>query len=190
MSRLDYVTIGIVVICIVALIFLVYKTTNLLGNKDQVAQENTDNTDTDSLDTYTYDDYAPDSSITNPSVTDEDLDDEEVSAYEEEKLDEEAKTSTAAAEQTNVERTSGSSSSDGDFLVLAGAFRVKSNAETEASRLRKLGYTNAEVSPFNRGAYATVLVERFSSMSEAQSLTKELKDKHNVEAIVLKKRAQ
>jgi len=83
MSRLDYVTIGIVVVCIAALAFLLYKTTNIFGG-DAEEVPVTDNTyqDTTAIDPYAYDDYSDTTAIL-PS-TDEDPDDNEVNTYEEE----------------------------------------------------------------------------------------------------------
>ncbi|MFN7118066.1 MAG: SPOR domain-containing protein, partial [Saprospiraceae bacterium] len=75
----------------------------------------------------------------------------------------------------------------GDYLVLAGSFSVRANADTEVSRLQKMGYANAEVSPFNRGKFAVVLVDRFTDMADAQALVKELKSK-GVDSYVQEKR--
>ena len=40
MSRLDYFTIAIVAVCILAIVFLLYKTTDIFGKKDKPAEEN------------------------------------------------------------------------------------------------------------------------------------------------------
>jgi len=85
--------------------------------------------------------------------------------------------------------TESSPASYGDYLVLAGSFKYKSNAETEVRKLKKLGYSNAEVALFNRGAYASALVDRFDNYADANALVKELKGK-GVDALVQKKRPQ
>jgi len=76
----------------------------------------------------------------------------------------------------------------GEYLVLAGSYRYKGNAETEVRRLQRLGYSQAEATLFNRGAYATVLVDRFSSLAEARELVRELSSQHGIEAYVHEKR--
>lgn len=79
------------------------------------------------------------------------------------------------------------SSSGGNYLVLAGAFTVMSNAEAHAKRLEKMGFSGAKVALFNKGKYATVLVDRFESKSEASALVNRLTEK-GVEAYVQTKR--
>ncbi len=192
MSRLDYVTIGIVAVCIIALAFLLYKTTNLFGGGEPETPPNTTLTDTTAIDPYAYDDY--DTSSILPGA-DEDLDDNEVVPFEEEPetgantTASQPSTSTPRASTTTEEppRTVSAAERSGDYLVLAGSFSVRANAETEVNRLQKMGYTNAEVSPFNRGKFAVVLVDRFTDMTEAQALVKELKAK-GVESYVQEKR--
>lgn len=196
MSRLDYVTIGIVAVCIIALAFLLYKTTNLFGGSDELAAvpQNTYQ-DTTAIDPYAYDDYSDTTAIL-PS-TDEDPDDNEVNPYEEEPTSTDRSKTTATKTrtepttpvETEAPSTTGASSREGDYLVLAGAFKEKANAQTEASRLRKLGYDDAEVSPFNRGTFAVVLVDRFIDVADARKLVNELKAK-GVEAYVQEKRAE
>lgn len=83
MSRLDYVTVGIVAVCLAALGFLVFKTVGLMnGNAETETQAATDyvdpyQTDTTQTDTSSFKDPAF-------SYTDEDPDDAEVSTYSEE----------------------------------------------------------------------------------------------------------
>ncbi|MDX1939597.1 MAG: SPOR domain-containing protein [Saprospiraceae bacterium] len=192
MSRLDYVTIGIIVVCAAALVILIWKTISFRNKEKEIAQQNTENT----LQDYNYDYYQDTTQILPP--TDEDPDDDEVEVYNENKTDNEPATSEAkntsqsntpanASEESSASSTS--SRSSGDYLVLAGAFSVKNNAENEARRLQKLGFPNAEVSPFNRGKYAAVLVDRFSSESDAKKLVNDLKAK-GVEAYVHQQREQ
>ena len=54
--------------------------------------------------------------------------------------------------------------------------------------MKNLGYSNASVELFNRGAYAVALVDRYDTMAEAEALKDELSSKHSIEAKVLKKR--
>lgn len=194
MSRLDYVTIGIVVVCIAALAFLLYRTTNLFGGNDpEVTESDNIYADTTAIDPYAYDDYSDTTAIL-PS-TDEDSDDNEINDYEAEPVNPAPSTTrptrtqpapTTTTEPDVAEETTGASGRAGDYLVLAGSYSVRENATRESQRLRKLGYENAEVSPFNRGAYAVVLVDRFENVADARSLVAELKGK-GVEAYVKEK---
>lgn len=188
MSRLDYVTIGIVVVCIAALGFLLYRTTNLFGGDAGTTVPETTLTDTTEIDPYAYDDYSDTTSIL--PGTDEDADDNEVAPFDEEAANTQPakKTTPTRTTETNTEpRPVAASERSGDYLVLAGSYKVRENADTEVQRLQKLGYENAEVSPFNRGAYAVVLVDRFTSANDAQALVKELKGK-GVDSYVQEKR--
>jgi cell division protein FtsN len=190
MSRLDYITIGIIVVCIAALVFFVMKATNLMGDKSEA-------TNPTPTPPPTYDNnylLEDDTTAISPYFSDEDPDDARVEVFDEmadnTTQPKEASKSAKPAQPERVSpSTTRSAPAEGDYLVLAGAFRVKGNAENEVQRLQKLGYLNAEVAPFNRGAFATVLVDRFSSESDANKLVRELKDK-GVEAYVHQRRNQ
>jgi len=71
-------------------------------------------------------------------------------------------------------------------MVIAGSYRQKSNAENQVSKLRKLGYSDSSVENFNRGSYAVVLVDRFSSYSDAKALVRKLAG-DGVEAMIKEK---
>lgn len=192
MSRLDYVTIGIVVVCIAALGFLLYRTTNLFGGDAETTVPEASVTDTTAIDPYAYDDYADTTSIL--PGTDEDADDSEVAPFEEEPANQPTTPPANTPKRRNEVNTTeprpvAASERSGDYLVLAGSYKVRENADTEVERLQKLGYENAEVSPFNKGAYAVVLVDRFTSANDAQALVKELKAK-GVDSYVQEKREE
>lgn len=216
MSRLDYVTIAIVAAIVLILGFLVYKTISLV-NKDEL--ENTQQTEQtvadfqnnedlyDDEENYKYDDEGDivkeDLAEALPA-TDIDLDDDELGDYDEiadePMLDEYE--ADKAAEQDDYpledatspkdyidESDDSSFSSEGDYMVIAGSYTIKANAESAAKRFRSQGYKNAEVGLFNKGAYANVIIDRFDSSSSAQELAKELKSK-GIEAYVQKKKRQ
>lgn len=216
MSRLDYVTIAIVAAIVLILGFLVYKTISLV-NKDEL--ENTQQTEQtvadfqnnedlyDDEENYKYDDEGDivkeDLAEALPA-TDIDLDDDELGDYDEiadePMLDEYE--ADKAAEQDDYpledatspkdyidESDDSSFSSEGDYMVIAGSYTIKANAESAAKRFRSQGYENAEVGLFNKGAYANVIIDRFDSSSSAQELAKELKSK-GIEAYVQKKKRQ
>lgn len=189
MSRLDIFTIIIVVICVAAILFLLYRTTDLFKGKAAkpeetplVSEDSLYTDDSDTLGDYDTDYEYPDSlysdvdtavsapvttkpvPATKPAVTAE---------VEEEE-----------PETKKVESLGGT----GDYLVVVGSFKVKSNAENQAKKLRGMGYDESEVVLFDRGTYARVLVDRFDSQSDAQSLVSELKGKGIADAAVHKKR--
>ncbi len=184
MSRLDYVTIAIIVVCAGALAVLIWKTVSL-RNQD-TAPDTTENT----LQDYEYDYYNDTTTVLPPS-------DEEPQAGEIEAPTSNQPSTTSGAQNTAQtsrpsemeDRPVTTTSRGGEYLVLAGSFKIKSNAESQAQKLRNLGYSNASSEIFNKGAYAVVMVDRFSSESEAQSLVNELKKK-GVDSYVHQKREQ
>ncbi|MCB0675417.1 MAG: SPOR domain-containing protein [Saprospiraceae bacterium] len=198
MSRLDYFTIAIVVVCILAIVFLLYKTTDLfkkdnqLPDQDLTEEGNTyDNTYDDSvIDPADYEDYTLDeadgsvagesASDSGPNVVfDEGMNgpDEMTSPPKDEIPDSKVPAGNAPA---TYEKS-------GEFLVLAGSFSIKANAEAQAKKLQGMGYGQAAVRLFDRGKYAVVLVDRFDDLDRAQDLAAELKGK-GTEAVVYKKR--
>lgn len=74
--------------------------------------------------------------------------------------------------------------SEGDYMVLAGSFSIRENADNHVNNLKKLGYNNARVEVFDRGSYAVVLVDRFETESAARKLIAELKSKHKIESFL------
>jgi cell division protein FtsN len=172
MSRTDYVTLGIVAVCLVALAFLIYKMVNL--NQDPKPDE-------DQLEQY----LQADTLTTPEAYVPEEQDTIEYEA-EERMLDEEAQDE---AEISSIDDypESEPEASTGDYLVIAGSFRQRMNAELQATRLRKMGFNQARMELFNRGAFAVVLVDRFSDLAEAQTLVNTLAAK-GVEARIQKKR--
>lgn len=215
MSRVDYLTIGIVSVCLIALGFLIFKTVKLMGGSSSgEAVKEAPYQDTSSVDPYSSYDYS-DTTAHSKYSDDEDLDDDQVSPYEETtppatssktetSKGSSSKTQTATkpapkpASQTETKKpaattdntsrpsTTSSSSSTGDYLVIAGTFSQKSNAEAQVKKLIKLGYTNASAENFDRGSFTVALVDRFSSLAEAQKLEKELKAK-GIDVLVKKK---
>ena len=192
MSKLDFITIFIVAICIAALGFLVFKTVGIMGTDDPTPTEEpvVDNTTIDEAAEYDFDDegnikdgsttttdddeYPIDGSDTDNSNEDDtetlDLDDDEETTSTDDDVD-----------------TNQSNSNGGDYLVLAGTYKEKVNAEIQVRKLQKMGYDNAEVKSFNRGAYAVALVDRFDNFSEAAALRNKLADK-GIDVFVKKKK--
>lgn len=214
MSKLDILTIAIVIVCLAALGYLVYKIVNLVNPPEEPTTSIQDSyEDTASTDENTYQDWdtevdtaegdvdlddeqvpnygntdtdenAPGASSSN-TTTDE-MDDETTGVAEESATNTTSKGSTATT-PAPVTNNSSSAASSGRYMVLAGSYRQRVNADNQVARLRKMGYNNAEVSLFDRGSYAVVLVDRFSTYGDAKRLVNELASK-GIDALVDEKK--
>ncbi len=191
MSKLDWITIGIVAVCLVALIWLLI---SLIGDREsspaadqsEVVQDYEDPLATQDDRSYRLDedgnvsvDEGYYSDYDDPGSGTTDYEDDGY-YYDEEQTERE--TTQEPTSSRNVR-----SSSSGDYMVMAGSFRIRENADERANSLRNQGYTSAEVALFNRGAYAVVIVDRFNNLNAAKELAQELKKK-GVDAYVQEKR--
>lgn len=182
MSRLDYLTIGIVALCIAALIYLVYRYVNLphsAANTTTTTMVDTDSTEFQKEDTAGF--PAEDTSDNNKPGPGAVVEPEVVP---EEKTPVQAKTEKPAAPEpkptapvTDNNTSETASLSAGRYMVLIGSFEQISQAQTQLQKVKKSGYGNARIAKFNRGKYASVLVDHFSQVSEAKALAKALKSK-------------
>ncbi len=77
-------------------------------------------------------------------------------------------------------------SSGGRYLVVAGSYLVKSNAEKMKKRLYDLGY-DSEIVNFNLSQYYSVLAGRYNSNSEARNTVTILK-RNGIDSYVHKKK--
>ena len=196
MSRLDFFTIFVVALCILAIIFLIFKATELAKGTGVSTPENTASVADIEDDDFSDEDNLYDSDSGNigaepdtNSDTDElggsiDSDDDEMTGaggnndsngndYD---LDEPEEADTETPAINREPEVISTDASLGKYLVIAGAFKIKSGAQTLARQLRNEGYTNAKSSIFDRGAFAVVLVDRFDSRSEAAALANRLKN--------------
>lgn len=201
MSKLDTFTVFMVGLCLVALSYLVYKTIKLRELKKEIPTSvitPEDTTEKATANTIKFDDEG---NIIDPKTADEaDLDDDQVNVnngtlVEEEEGDpaeEEAEKPTEKIASNPVEEKvpdnfeETSSSSTGNYLVLAGSFKQKANAEAQVKRLKKLGFDDALVTSFNGGSLAVALVGRFDSSAAANKLASQLEAK-GVDAFVKRK---
>ena len=76
----------------------------------------------------------------------------------------------------------------GKYMVIAGSYKVRRNAEKEVARLNGLGYLNARIGIFNQGTYASVLVNAYDSKADASALVAELKAQHNIASYIQERR--
>lgn len=189
MLKKDALTIAIVIICIAALIYLVYGAISVMGKEkpggNSIEESTLDSNLPEDDGTYKFEDEEADTS----TLITSDLDDEQLTEDygEEEDLEfDDSEEDNAAPEEDENEDFQGAEV--GDYMVLAGAFRILQNAENQAKNINSFSCcSKARVSLFNRGAFATVLVDRFDNQAEAQNLVDELTDE-GIEAIVQKKR--
>lgn len=61
-------------------------------------------------------------------------------------------------------------SGSGRYLVIAGSFRQRANAEERVTSLRKAGFNDTRMEKFNRGTYAVALAGQSDRYSEAEQL--------------------
>jgi cell division protein FtsN len=73
---------------------------------------------------------------------------------------------------------------DGRYRVVAGSFKIKDNARKQMERIIKIGYADAEVGVYNRGAFAVVVVKRTNSLSEANRIVDDL-ERRGIDASVI-----
>lgn len=193
MSRIDIFTIVVVVICVAAIGFLLYRTTDLFKSRDalketQQTEESVYEDDGTTGDDYTEDPYYSDTTTAEFDFLADTSSDSSTPATTKPSASETpAVTTTPPAEKKTPVNVDEMTSEGGNYLVLAGAFVQMANAEAHAKRLQKLGFSDAQVALFNRGKYATVLVGRFESKSDATSLVSQLSGK-GVESYVHLKR--
>ena len=214
MSRLDIITIAIVVICLAALGYLVYKIAGLYKTEEPTTSITEGYDNNEGADEQTYTDWDDEVAAAGDDV---DLDDDELGSYAD---TDEATTTDGSSNYSADELDSGSdiaeeassnddsassngsggsgasesataatydntprSTSTGKYMVIAGSYRQRTNADSQASKLRGMGYNNTEVTLFDRGTFAVVLVDRFSSYGDAKRLVNELTGK-GIDAIV------
>jgi cell division septation protein DedD len=171
MSKLDYITIGIVALCIMAIIFLVYKMTNVFKSDTPA-----DNTESTTGPVEAEDDiynYEADSTGTGEAVSDSTSSPASTPAETPSTnpaTEEYADETPPAVEQPTTKQ-------EGKFMVIAGAFTKKALAQAEADKMKKQGYSNARVEIFDRGKFAVILVDRFDNRAQAERLVKELRER-------------
>jgi cell division septation protein DedD len=184
MSRLDYVTISIVGVCIVAIILLLVKTNDLLNANESQNREALER----HLEEMGLEDTAD---FSHSNEKEEEVIEEKVESEEEggdeikydEKID--PPVSEPAQEEPKKEIVETKPAppptvtkpSKGAFAVLGGSFKQKINADNLVKQLSDAGFKNATVEISPGGAYARVIVDRFNDKSAADKLAAQLKAK-------------
>lgn len=147
-------------------------TFNSCGNKAQDVADNLDETienvvsETGEAIEETTEEFFEDGeieSIEEDVIEDEIIEDEIVEEIIEEKIIEDTPVYT--------------SSSNGQYMIIAGNYLVESNANEMARKLQKMGYQSAEKVIFDASSYHTVIASRFSDYGEAVRTASNLKAK-------------
>ncbi len=108
------------------------------------------------------------------------LDEEREAAAEKEARRREAQLDADVAEAARVERerkakaANSTSTSNGRYLVIAGSFRQKANAEQRVKDLRGAGFNDTRLEKFNRGTFAVALAGQTNRFSAAEKLASQI----------------
>lgn len=87
------------------------------------------------------------------------------------------KTQPTTTTTTTSTVSSSTPSYSGKYMLLAGSYLIEDNAKTMVQKLKKLGYTNAEMVIFDMSQYHSVCAGRYQSLSAAQQESGALKRK-------------
>ncbi|MFO0469065.1 MAG: SPOR domain-containing protein [Bacteroidota bacterium] len=196
MSKIDYITIAVVVICISLLGLVFWKVADLNWAEENI-QETEESVQVDEgeeeaapfLDeNYDVTDFVPEDSASVPIETAPVVVPEEEKSKEKVNIKEpviETKPLKIAEKEEVIPPVN---TLKEEYLVWGGSFSTRLGAEEEQAKFKKLGYNKAEVSLFDKGKYAVVIVGRYPTQAQAQALVNELKSKHNISAIAKKKK--
>jgi len=120
------------------------------------------------------------------SDEDSEISDNEFVEFDDSESNSTSSSSNSTTASTNSSRTNYSSNSRGQYLVISGNYLVDTNAEKMKSKLKNMGFTNAEIAVFNGSNYQTVIANRYSDYSEAVEAASTLKQK-GIDSYVKKK---
>lgn len=101
---------------------------------------------------------------------------DEIDSALEEKEDSYTNT-TSTTTNTSTTTYSKPTASKGKYMVLAGSYLIKDNAESMIGKLKKLGYSSPEIVVFNMSQYHSVCASRSVDYNEAMRISNELKRK-------------
>ncbi len=108
---------------------------------------------------------------------DEELEEEDEDYAEDEEYDEDAEEETLAERRSAPSSYSSGSTSDGRYLVVTGSYRMEENANAMVTKLKKMGYDDAEVFSFDFAEFYSVTAGRYSSDREAKAVADKLEAK-------------
>jgi cell division protein FtsN len=195
MSKIDYITIAVVVICISLLGLVFWKVADLNWTEENIqeTQESVQVDDAEEAAPFLDENYDVTDFVAEDSASDA-METTPVVVPEEEKTKEKVNIKEPVIETKQVkvaekvEAIAPVNTLKEEYLVWGGSFSTRLGAEEEQAKFKKLGYNKAEVSLFDKGKYAVVIVGRYPTQAQAQALVNELRSKHNISAIAKKKK--
>jgi hypothetical protein len=150
MSRLDYFTVAIVAICLAAIIFLLYRTTDLFKSEVPVDPPTQEEPAEEIIDPADYDpDLAGSQDTDSTAMADAAAEPQETANPAEDEKEEEEPTEEPEAEAFSELYNAGGGV--GDFLVLAGSFEYRHNADNQAQSIEKIGLPGRRSSIVQQG---------------------------------------
>ena len=195
MSKIDYITIAVVVICISLLGLVFWKVADLNWTEENI-QETEESVQVDDAEeaapfldeNYDVTDFVAEDSASVPMETTPVVVPEEEKTKEKVNIKEPVIETKPVKVPEKVEVIPPVNTLKEEYLVWGGSFSTRLGAEEEQAKFKKLGYNKAEVSLFDKGKYAVVIVGRYPTQAQAQALVNELRSKHNISAIAKKKK--
>ena len=195
MSKIDYITIAVVVICISLLGLVFWKVADLNWTEENI-QETEESVQVDDAEeaapfldeNYDVTDFVAEDSASVPMETTPVVVPEEEKTKEKVNIKEPVIETKPVKATEKVETVPPVNTLKEEYLVWGGSFSTRLGAEEEQAKFKKLGYNKAEVSLFDKGKYAVVIVGRYPTQAQAQALVNELRSKHNISAIAKKKK--
>lgn len=166
MSRLDYITIIIVGLCLLVLVYLLIQIAHF---NEPVAE-------------ITSPVRAPDSSalIEKPALIDH------LATTSTDSISNPNDSLSTPKNDAQAE----SPGKQAEYMVIAASFNSSSMAEQELKRYTARGYTDAEIGYFNRGKIVSVIVGRFGNAQDAQKRANEINTSFKIDAYVQRKRLE
>jgi cell division protein FtsN len=195
MSKIDYITIAVVVICISLLGLVFWKVADLNWTEENI-QETEESVQVDDAEeaapfldeNYDVTDFVAEDSASDPIETTPVVVPEEEETTEKVVIKEPVKETKPLKIAEKAETVPPVNTLKEEYLVWGGSFSTRLGAEEEQAKFKKLGYNKSEISLFDKGKYAVVIVGRYPTQAQAQALVNELKSKHNISAIAKKKK--
>jgi cell division protein FtsN len=195
MSKIDYITIAVVVICISLLGLVFWKVADLNWTEENI-QETEESVQVDDAEeaapfldeNYDVTDFVAEDSASVPIETTPVVVPEEEKTKEKVVIKEPVIETKPLKIAEKAETVPPVNTLKEEYLVWGGSFSTRLGAEEEQAKFKKLGYNKAEVSLFDKGKYAVVIVGRYPTQAQAQALVNELRSKHNISAIAKKKK--
>ena len=99
---------------------------------------------------------------------------EEEARRREAQLDEDTAAAARAERERKARVANSTSTGNGRYLVIAGSFRQKANAERRVKDLRRAGFNDTRLEKFNRGTFAVALAGQTNRFGTAERLANQI----------------